>query len=329
MRVLIIGRTEILYDTILLLAGQFTICGIITSVASPEYSKKEEDFELLAKETGCPFMVSNSINAQTQQFIQQCKPDIGVSINWVSVINKDTIDLFKEGILNAHPGDLPGYRGNAIFNWAIIKHAPEAVLCIHKMEAGELDSGNILLKRRMPLQNTTTVKNLVEFWQKETPGMFLEVLNGIVSGTLKEQPQHLIDGEPFRCYPRLPVDSKINWDLHAIDIDALIRASTKPYSGAYCFVKLNAGIKKLYIWESRIVKEKTTDIGSPGHVLFNDKETGESHILTGEGIVAINHVQYEGEEIFSPGKKWKSIRMRLSIDIESELINLYKLLGKQ
>ena len=329
MRVLIIGRTEILYDSILLLAGQFTICGIITSVASPEYSKKEEDFELLSKEIGCPFMVTNSINAETQQFIQQCKPDIGVSINWVSVINKDTIDLFKEGILNAHPGDLPGYRGNAIFNWAIVKHAPEAVLCIHKMEAGELDSGNILLKRRMPLQNTTTVKNLVEYWQKETPGMFLEVLNGIVSGTLKEQPQHLIDEEPFRCYPRLPVDSKINWQLPAIDIDALIRASTKPYSGAYCFVKLNTGIKKLYIWETRIVKVKTTDIGSPGHVLFNDKETGESHILTGEGIVAINNVQYEGEEIFSPGKKWKSIRMRLSIDIESELINLYNLLGKQ
>jgi methionyl-tRNA formyltransferase len=328
MRVLIIGRTEILYDTTVLLAKQFTICGIITAVASPEYSKNEADFELLAKELGCPFLLTNNINEQAQQFIEQCSPDIGVSLNWVSVIKKETIDLCHLGILNAHPGDLPGYRGNAIFNWVIVKHATTAVLCIHKMEPGELDSGNILLKHSISLSDTTTVKNLVDFWQQETPAMFLEVLNKIVAGDLEEQRQDAMDQTKFRCYPRLPVDSKINWNSSVNDIDALIRASTKPYSGAYCFVKLNLGIKKMYIWQSRIVNEKTDDIGTPGHVIYNDKETGESHIMTGQGVLAINQVQYEDEDIFSPGKTWKSIRMRLNIDIESELISMYKLLAK-
>ncbi len=329
MKILIIGRTEILYDTTVLLSKHFTVCGIITARASPEYSKKEEDFELLAKEIGCPFLLTNSINKVSQEFIQNCQPDIAISINWISVIKKETIDLFKNGILNAHPGDLPAYRGNAIFNWAMIRHEPRVVLAIHKMDAGELDSGNVLLKRSVLLTDTTTVKDLVDFWQKETPGMFLEVLNNIVLGNIEEEVQGATGQAPFRCYPRLPVDSKIDWSSSARDIDVLIRASTKPYSGAYCFVKLNDGIKKLYIWGSRIVKEKTEDVGIPGHVLFNDNQTGESHIMTGDGIIAINHLQYENEEIFSPGKTWKSIRMRLNIDVESELINLYNLLRKK
>ena len=46
--------------------------------------------------------------------------DIGISYNYVDIINQDTIDLFKLGILNAHGGDLPRYRGNACQAWAIL-----------------------------------------------------------------------------------------------------------------------------------------------------------------------------------------------------------------
>lgn len=328
MRVFIVGRTEILYDTALLLSEHFTICGIITAAASPEYARKEEDFESLSKKFNCPFRVANSINADLNKFIEETKPDIGVSINWVSVIKEDTIRLFKHGILNSHPGDLPGYRGNAIFNWAMVRHEPEIVLSVHKMEAGELDSGNIAMKKRFPINDSTTVKELVEIWNKETPGMFLEVLQQIEAGTLEEIEQNSLGQRSFRCYPRLPIDSKIDWSATAKDIHALIRASTKPYSGAYSFLKVGDEIKKLYIWESRIVADQTDDVGTPGHILLNDRKTGESYIMTGEGVLAIKSVQYDGDEIFMPGNAWKSIRMRLGIDIESELINLYNRINR-
>jgi methionyl-tRNA formyltransferase len=130
----------------------------------------------------------------------------------------------------------------------------------------------------------------------------------------------------FRAYPRLPEYSKIDWTTSARKIHNLIRASTKPYSGAYTYLKINGEIRKLLIWESEIITEKTNDIGIPGHVIFNNTATGESHIYTGKGIIALKRVQFDGDEEFRPGCEWKSIRMRFGIDIEQELIELNKLL---
>ncbi|GAB1465742.1 hypothetical protein MASR2M54_12420 [Aliarcobacter cryaerophilus] len=46
--------------------------------------------------------------------------EIAVSLNYSSIISQNVIDLFPLGVLNAHGGDLPRYRGNACQAWAII-----------------------------------------------------------------------------------------------------------------------------------------------------------------------------------------------------------------
>ena len=91
-------------------------------------------------------------------------------------------------------------------------------------------------------------------------------------------------------------------------------------------LKVNGEIKKLLIWESRIVAESTKNIGIPGHIVVNDSITGESHIYTGKGLIALKIVQFEGENEFTPGREWKSIRMKFGVDVEQELIALQKLL---
>ena len=109
----------------------------------------------------------------------------------------------------------------------------------------------------------------------------------------------------------------------------MIRASTNPYSGAFSYYKVNDEIKKVIIWKSRVIKENSIDIGTPGQIIFNDKNNGESHVLTGKGILAICDVQYEQESIFHPGYKWKSIRTRFGVDIEDELIVFKKYIDEK
>ena len=136
MRVLVIGRTEILYETAILLSKWHEVCGIITSRSVPEYSKKEEDFESLAKNIGCSFLLTQSLDEKSNKFIEELKSDIGVSLNWVSVIKEDTLKLLPRGILNAHFADLPRFRGNAVVNWALIRGENKIPLTIHYMTAG-------------------------------------------------------------------------------------------------------------------------------------------------------------------------------------------------
>jgi methionyl-tRNA formyltransferase len=130
--------------------------------------------------------------------------------------------------------------------------------------------------------------------------------------------------ESFRCYPRLPVDNFINWNNSVKDVHNLIRAVCYPFSGAYTFHWHSGEVKKLFILKSRIIQFETKDLSITGHVLKNNKETGESFVRCGDGIIALLKCRYEGEqEEFYPGIRWKSIRMRLGVNPNDWLWAIY------
>jgi methionyl-tRNA formyltransferase len=329
MKVLILGRTEYLYDTAELLSKSHTVCGIITAAAMPEYDKNENDFKSLAEKLGSPYLFSNTINDDVKKFIQEANADVCISLNWKTVLKDDIISLFPHGILNAHFGDLPSYRGNAVINWAILNNEQSIAVTVHQMVPGEIDSGAVYCKKYMELGENTTIGEVVAFCRVNTPLLFLEAVNGIENGTAKPVQQSELTPKPFRCYPRVPEYSKIDWTKSAREIHALVRASGKPYSGAYSYMKINGEIKKVYIWKTSVIADSTDDIGEPGHVIKNDNVSGFSHVLTGKGIIAIEEAQYENEETFLPGKVWKTIRLHFGIDTEEEMMNIYKLLNKK
>ena len=120
MKIAIIGRTEILYDTAIYLkeAGH-DICCIITAKEAPEYTRTVEDFRRLAKLYNIPFASGSKI-IKNIDLLRDSDAEIGVSINYTGLIPQSVIDIFPLGLLNSHGGDLPRYRGNACQAWAII-----------------------------------------------------------------------------------------------------------------------------------------------------------------------------------------------------------------
>ena len=82
-------------------------------------------------------------------------------------------------------------------------------------------------------------------------------------------------------------------------------------------------IKKLIILESRVECLSTPNLASFGHVLLNDKESGESLVRCGAGVLALKRCRFsDQEESFKPGNQWKSIRLRLGVRIEDWLWEL-------
>ena len=124
MRIAIIGRTEILYETAVYLRELgHEISLIITAKEAQEYTKISADFQALAEEWDIPFFHTPRIGETVEAIRGMPSIDIGVSLNYSGVIPQSMIDLFPLGILNAHGGDLPRYRGNACQAWAIIDGA--------------------------------------------------------------------------------------------------------------------------------------------------------------------------------------------------------------
>lgn len=309
MKIAIIGRTEILYDTVLLLLKNgFEIPLIITSKEATEYIKTSKDFENLAKEIGTKFLYTSKLSAKENiEFIKECgEIDIAVSLNYSSIISKDVIDLFPLGVLNAHGGDLPRYRGNACQAWAIINGEEKIGLCIHSMIGGEVDSGDIIDRQYLNIDINTKVTECWNWMANRIPKMFLNSVKKLqIDKNYVLEIQSKDSKDALRCYPRLPEDGRIDWTKSNIEILRLINASNKPYSGAYGYYKE----KKMIIWDAEIFEDDEIYLSEVGQV-SNINEDGSIIVVTGKGKLKIKKIEYD-DFTGMPKEKIKSIRKRL------------------
>jgi len=306
MKVAIIGRTETLYETACMLraAGHEIVC-IITSKEAPEYTRSADDFCNLANQWGIPFICSPT-SEECYNFLSKKQADIAISINYSSIIPTRIVNIFTLGILNAHGGDLPRYRGNACQAWAILNSEERIGICIHKMIGDELDSGDIITRDYMLIDHTTKVTHIWEWMRQRIPNLMIEAIEKLAHNTnyiLESQSKD--PKNALRCYPRRPEDGKIDWKVSAIEILRLINASNKPYAGAFCEFEG----ENLIIWDAELVDDGEIFCAVPGQV--TKIENGFIEVACKEGKIAILICEKNGV-IYTPSAIIKSIRTRLN-----------------
>lgn len=329
MRVAIIGRSQSLFDTALALhARGHDIASIITDRALPEYSRREDDFRDLAEKVGASFILAGTLSTH-KVAAALSGLDIGVSVNWGSLVRDDTIGLFRLGILNAHFADLPRYRGNACANWALINGEKRLAITIHFMEGGKLDCGRVVAKTYTDIDDATTIADAWRWFDRTLPGLYLETLDMLekdstcMLGYIEEN-----DETGFRCYPRLPEDGLIDWTSPPEKVHNLVRALTEPFPGAYTYHRYEMRPRKLIVLESRVVEHSSRDLAVPGQVLTNNPISGETLVRCAQGSLALIRCRYEDEpEAFSPGRRFKSIRIRLNMAAEDLLWDILRETG--
>ncbi|MDA8649872.1 formyltransferase family protein [Alphaproteobacteria bacterium] len=306
MKIAIIGRSELLFESAELLksAGHEIVC-IVTAKAAPEYLKTELDFEGLASSLRVPFAATTKISS-VHEMLQEAAAEVAVSVNYSGIIPKTVTDLFPLGVLNAHGGDLPRYRGNACQAWAIINGEERVGLCIHRMIGGELDNGDIIERDYLPIASSTNITEIWDWMQKRVPELYVSAVNKLnedKSYVLEVQSTEPLDA--LRCYPRKPVDSRIDWTKSSVDILRLINASTSPYSGAYGIYKG----EKIIILSAEIVDLKENYLAMPGQIARID-EAGACVVITGQGELKIKELSMKDRSLV-PSEVIKSLRDRL------------------
>ncbi len=114
---------------------------------SPEahYQADTSDFKRLAVRHRAAFLSQPSI-LKGLEFWKSTGTQACISLNWPTLVPTDALGVFEHGILNAHAGDLPRYRGNACPNWAILNFETRVGLTIHRMTE-ELDSAPASTRR--------------------------------------------------------------------------------------------------------------------------------------------------------------------------------------
>ena len=309
MRIGIIGRGEILLQcaqTLHDLGHEIPL--VITAKEAPEYNVTRADFRLFAEKVGAKYAQTSKIDSQEIfDMLSASQPiDVAVSINYSGVISEKVMSFFDMGILNAHGGDLPRYRGNACQAWALLNAEEKIGLCIHKMIGGELDSGDILAKEFMTVNINTRIGEVYDWIERITPDLMVSAVNSLKANpSVVCEVQSKDPKDALRCYPRNPSDGKIDWNQDAEKVLRLINASSEPFAGAFAEYEG----EKITIWRAKLETDDEQFVAINGQVLKIGQ--GFIDVSCNNSKLRITEIEYSGLRQ-SPDGIIQSIRKRLS-----------------
>lgn len=314
MRVAAIGRTRALLESMAALESQgHDIVGVLTTREAPEYSVTAGDFMEWAKSRGISSTFSGSLE-DLRGFVDALSADLAISVNYTRIIPQEVIDCFPFGILNAHGGDLPRYRGNACQAWAIINGEDRIALCVHRMVGSEVDAGDILARSYLGIDDDTYVGDCLDWIESETPRLFIDAVSALEQDSdfvLERQSPDPDDA--LRCFPRRPEDGRIDWRLPVHDVQRLVRASSRPYAGAYG--RLEG--RTVRVWRAEVVEHPYPYVAVPGQVIFI--RPGSIDVACGEALgqgtrVALRISEFAADGDTGPASDlFRSIRQRFDL----------------
>lgn len=309
MKIAILGRTRWLISTADACAtAGHTIVAVATTRSESFYRCGTDDFAALAKRTGADYLGKVSLSLpEVQARLATTGADIALSINWPTIVGAEVIDLFPLGIVNAHCGDLPRYRGNACPNWAILNGDPHIGLCAHKMAPDAVDAGPILLKDYFPVSVNTYIGDIYAWLDGRIPTLLAAAIDGLARGTVTPIPQPTDPALALRCYPRRAEDGRIDWRLNVEAVHRLVRASSRPFDGAFTCLEDGRQVK---IWRASPFIHPQAFCAVPGQVMLQVE--GDPVIACGEGALRLEEVEIEAlQSDEAKALIGKSLRARL------------------
>jgi len=243
-----------------------------------------------------PVLTPEKINDDARALIAAQMPDIMACFAFGKIFGPKTLALFPLGAINLHPSLLPRWRGCAPVPAAIRARDRETGITIQKM-ALEMDAGDIILQKTIPLNGTETADELLEQTSREGAPMMVEALDHIEMETVCSVTQDA--ALATYCAMIRKDEAEIDWTRSAHDIDAQIRAFT-PWPGTYT----SAGDQTLLILKAHVYAPVTapqaeTDTTAtaipaglkPGTVIGIDKKEGIL-VQTGDGILTLERLQW-------------------------------------
>lgn len=267
-----------------------TIAGVITHHDSAQENIWFDSVAQLAREHSLPLIFTEDLSRRDLlDRVSQLAPDIVYSFYFRDVLTEEILRIPRLGAFNVHGSLLPRYRGRCPVNWVIINREPETGMTLHKM-VKKPDAGDIIAQKSVAIRPRDTARSLFEKLVPEAAALVAENHPLIRTERAPSAPQ---DPAKATVFPgRRPSDGAIDWTRNAGDIDALVRAVTRPYPGAFSF--LNG--RKVLIWET--LPEETQRDSRPGDI----ETAGTCSVAAGEGSLRILSAEGEnGEDLVRDG----------------------------
>jgi methionyl-tRNA formyltransferase len=115
--------------------------------------------------------------------IKALGPDLGIHAG-AGLLRRPLIDAFRLGVLNAHMGVLPAFRGMNVAEWAALEGAPVGCT-VHLIDTG-IDTGRILATQGVDIAGCSSVAALRDAVDRAQLALLGDIIESIVSGRMPE-----------------------------------------------------------------------------------------------------------------------------------------------
>jgi methionyl-tRNA formyltransferase len=287
MRLVFIGAVEGSYRALqTLLSSAAPIVRVVT--LDNKFADRHSDFcnlQTLAQDYNVPVTLVDNVNAaHVLETLQSDEPDYVLVIGWSQLLKDQLLQLPKVGTIGFHPALLPKHRGRAAVPWAIINRLQESGVTLFHIDDG-VDSGDIVYQYRFELEPDETATTLYAKVSDHLVLLMRDLAQDLASG--QPLPRRRQDeSQATYTSKRTKQDGLIDWTKPAEEVWTLIRATTRPYPGAFTFYRE----RPLTIWSADLI-ELSNHIAMPGQVAT--LEPRGPIVQCGTGQIQLREVQPE------------------------------------
>jgi methionyl-tRNA formyltransferase len=232
------------------------------------------------------FSEDYSIN-RINEIISDFEISVIFSFYYRNLLPSALLEKARYGAINLHGSYLPKYRGRVPINWQIINGEKEGGVTLHYM-VEKPDAGDIIDQTKVNITFSETPLTLFAKLERAGKKILERSLKGIIMGTCNRISQD--DSAATYYGGRKPEDGLIDWSCSSENIYNLVRGVTKPYPGAFSYIKNN----KIIIWHVDIINsEEWNPESTPGTVVLNSEQVS---IRTGNGFIKLSEIKVNNKE---------------------------------
>lgn len=297
-----------------LIDSQHNVIGVYTQPDRPAGRGKKltaSPVKELAIANNIPVFQPGSLRKEpAQQELAALNADIMVVVAYGLILPKVVLDMPRLGCINVHGSILPRWRGAAPIQRALWAGDKETGVTIMQMDVG-LDTGDMLLKTTLPIEDNDTSASLYEKLAEQGPIALLQALEGLANGTLAAEKQD----ESLASYAEKlsKEEARLNWNKSAKQLWQEVRAFN-PWPVSY-FEHQGNTIK---VWQTQV--STTSSNAAPGTIISASKKGIE--VATGDGVLTLLSMQLPGKkplsvaDILNARGEWFSPNTRLANEAE-------------
>ncbi|MGL4713608.1 MAG: methionyl-tRNA formyltransferase, partial [Shewanella sp.] len=271
-----------------LLNSHHNVIGVYTQPDRPAGRGKKltaSPVKELAIANSIPVFQPGSLRKEpAQQELAALNADIMVVVAYGLILPKVVLDTPRLGCINVHGSILPRWRGAAPIQRALWAGDKETGVTVMQMDVG-LDTGDMLLKTFLPIEDSDTSASLYEKLAEQGPVALLQALEGLANGTLAAEKQD----EALANYAEKlsKEEARLDWNKSAQQLWQEVRAFN-PWPVSY-FEHQGNTIK---VWQTQV--SETTSTAAPGTIISASKKGID--VTTADGVLTLLSMQLPGKK---------------------------------